>query len=119
MAPRRTKARNGGPSGAQWIRWASRVLRGHPPPPLLPRPGAEPTPTTSSPAVAAAAPWRYDPPRWFDRGEVHVTACRNEPTRWNLGLDRSSRTLEGTGEYVVLGGETELAGPQARDPWAT
>ena len=50
---------------------------------------------------------------------VGVTACRNEPTRWNVGLDRSARTPEGTGEYVVLGGETEGAGPHAGHRRAT
>jgi hypothetical protein len=44
---------------------------------------------------------RYDPPRWFDQGEVHVVACPREPRRWTVGLDRSARALEGTGWYAA------------------
>jgi hypothetical protein len=46
---------------------------------------------------------RYDPPRWFDQGEVHVVACPREPRRWTVGLDRSARALEGTGWYAADG----------------
>jgi hypothetical protein len=45
---------------------------------------------------------RFDPPRWFEAGEVYVVASPSEPRGWTVGIDRTARAMEGTGVYAAV-----------------